>query len=56
MIPIKATLVSIFIPPKEKEAVGQPLFKFDVESLMFDVTGFKFKSHRLKHHTSNLKH
>jgi hypothetical protein len=31
-------------------------FEFEVESLMFDVDGAKFKSHRFKHHTSNLKH
>ncbi|MCF0152736.1 MAG: hypothetical protein HUJ82_05420 [Megasphaera sp.] len=45
--------------PEKKGAVARdsPFFKFEVESLMFDVDGFKFKAiaSNIIHQTSNIK-
>ncbi|MCI7600388.1 MAG: hypothetical protein MSS75_05010 [Megasphaera sp.] len=42
---------------KEAVALRQPLFSFEVESLMFDVDVFKFKAiaSNVIHQTSNIK-
>lgn len=36
--------MSVFVNKKEAVALRQPLFEFEVESLMFDVDAFKFKA------------
>ncbi len=55
-VPVKS---SVMFKDDKKEAVAlrQPLFSFEVESLMFDVDDFKFKAiaSNIIHQTSNIK-